>query len=368
MPQILPQPETFGNVFARNLGAGVGAGVARGADLYADLGAKLAFEREKSNMARQKQRDIYDLMVGQGLNPEDAALYSALTTGGQTAFAKDVLEGRKRGLLDFGSKASETTKTQILPKESFDESMKATGEKALGRLIDVKLKKILEGQDVGLTPSERVRRSSERYKAGLPIYEDAQKRLHSLASQRDSFKILESLNKSKKLPKHVGYVNVDEEGNLRFPFASTPESQRYAKTLAQLASTTAKETFGARVTDFDLKSAFRQNPTLLNTDEGRRQILEQMKIVNDINAIYYKNLNGILKKAGGIRNIDIDQAQELASEMSEPQIEELRKKFSRIGIMEEKPNPADHPGQKLRDETSGQLYESNGQEWVPVGK
>ena len=52
--------------------------------------------------------------------------------------------------------------------------------------------------------------------------------------------------------------------------------QQYIKTLNDFISQ-AKNFFGARVTNFDLQSFKSRLPSLLNTEEGRRAIIEQMR-------------------------------------------------------------------------------------------
>ncbi len=175
---------------------------------------------------------------------------------------------------------------------------------------------------------------------------------------------MEDLNKSKKLPKDLQRLNIDEEGNLRLPFASSPEAQRYVKTLNEF-SVGAKDTFGSRVTNFDLQQYLKRYPTLMNSEEGRKQLLEQMKIVNQINAVYYKNLKNVYDKAGGVRNIDADIAERFAEQLSEDKVNELSKRFKDIGQFSTKPQASEFEGKKIRDKETGEIFISDGTDWVP---
>ena len=290
--------------------------------------------------ARTPQHEqIKQALLNKGVNEEDAELYTMLSVGGQTAYVKDLLEKGKR-------------------------TAKFSDQKT-GKDYEDELDEIIGTQDEGLTPSERVKRGQERYSTGLKTYLEAGTKLRSMRRDKDNLSILESLNKTDKLPKDLSRLNVDNEGNLRFPFAASAEAQRYVKTLNEFSSG-AKDTFGSRVTNFDLSQYLKRFPTLLNSKEGRRQLLEQMKIVNQINSIYYKNLKDIYGRAGGVRKIDADVAERLAEEKSDSQIEDLVKRFDSIGEFESLPSAFEFKGRKIRNPETGEILQSDGENWNPV--
>jgi len=74
-----------------------------------------------------------------------------------------------------------------------------------------------------------------------------------------------------------------------------PETQLYVKNLKQFLKG-AKDFFGARVTNFDVNAFMAQLPTLLNSEDGRRLILNQMGLVNEFESVYNNTLNDGLKK------------------------------------------------------------------------
>ena len=224
---------------------------------------------------------------------------------------------------------------------------------------------ILASQDEGLTASEKFKLGTQRFKVGEPVRQEAAAKLRGFARDRERFGILESLENSGKLPKNFGLINVDKEGNLRFPFAGSPEAQRFVKTLNEF-SASAKDTYGSQVTNFDLAQYMKRFPTLLNSDEGRRQIIDQMKIVNEINSQYYKNLQDVFSQAGGARKIDSDIAEEFAARRSEAAIDELTKKFDEIGQIETLPSASEAKGLKYRNPDTGEIVVSDGTNWKPV--
>lgn len=314
--------------------------------------------------AKEQQQSIISSLVEQGVPEKDAELYAKFTTGGQTQFAKDILESRKRGG-QFSGKALKPFKKLEGDKEVQEEHIEQPRELSPEEEVHQELEEIVQKSDSGLTPSERVKRGSERYKENYPVYKEASEKLRSLSQDKERLGILKNLNESKKLPKNLARINVDKEGNLRLPFAASPEAQRYVKTLNEFSSG-AKDTFGSRVTNFDLAQYLKRFPTLLNSEEGRKQLIQQMKIVNDINSIYYKNLKNVYETAGGVRKIDADQAGMLAERLSEPKVKEMVEKFGRIGSFETKPSASEFKGATIRDKETGELMRSDGNDWIPV--
>lgn len=314
--------------------------------------AKLSPENQLKVMQIQKNREIgrsvYDSLIKSGYPEETAKIWQNqmenAPIGGQSDVIKQVNDLIRRSKAGKGILGDEFSLAE-----------------------DEELNNILSGQDEGLTPSEKVARQSERYKIGQPIREEAGEKLRAFARDKERLSILDSLNQSKKLPKNFGLLNLDKEGNLRLPFAASPEAQRFVKTLNEF-SNSAKDTFGARVTNFDLTQYLKRFPTLLNSEEGRRQILEQMKIVNEINSIYYKNLQDIFSKSGGARKIDADMAQDLAEKRSENAISELVKKFDEIGGFSSLPAASEFKGRKIVNEKTGEIMMSDGENWSPVSQ
>lgn len=331
MVQILPEIPSFGAQFAKNLGGGFSKGL--------DFTAKMALQKQKTGMAHQNKEQIRDSLIANGVSPEEADLYTQLTPGGQTQLTKDIIETRKRN--------------------------KKSISKIPGQESELELEDILSTQDEGLTPAEKISRGKERYNTGLKVYQEAGTKLRSMSRDKQNIDILNKLNESKKLPQNLARINVDTEGNLRLPFASTPEAQRYVKTLNEF-STGAKDTFGSRVTNFDLSQYLKRYPTLLNTEEGRKDLLKQMKIVNEINSIYYKNLKDIYDKAGGVRKIDADIAESFAEKRSESRIQDLVKKFDEIGENDQLPDASSAKGEKWRNPETGEVVVSDGENWTPV--
>jgi hypothetical protein len=370
MVQILPRPprepstgERFAQAFS-NIGQQVPGLVGQHAEAEAikrltgkDVGG-LSPEMKRlylEKFARHPQHEqITKALIGQGASPEDAELYAMLTTGGQTAYVKELLEAKKRA----GKIPGQEQRQPGAMMEQEPEKVLSPEEKA-----EKELQRVIEEQDVGLTPAEKVARGKERFDSGLKVYQEAGTKLRNMARDKERLDLLENLNKSEKLPTNLGRLNVDKEGNLRLPFLASNESQRYVKTLNEFSSG-AKDTFGSRVTNFDLTQYLKRFPTLLNSKEGREQLLQQMKIVNQINAVHYKSLKDVYDQAGGARKIDADVAERLAEMKSETKVNELVKKFDKIGTSQGLPSARKNKGERFQDDETGEIFFSDGTSWV----
>src|SRR6185503_2448303 len=188
--------------------------------------------------------------------------------------------------------------------------------------------KDVEEQDKGLTPKEKTKRQSERYSSNLPLYQEANSRYQSLGQQRDKLEILEEL--SPNLGTGLDRLNINPQtGDLIIPAAASPELQRYVKTINDF-TTSAKDSYGSRVTNFDLAQFMKRLPTLANSEEGRRQILEQMRVITEINELREKSLIDTIDTHGGIRNIDFDAAERISDKSIERKVSNLKSKLKGI--------------------------------------
>ncbi len=267
---------------------------------------------QKKNFSDQLSNKKAVESVRQYFGDEVGDLYDAATEGGKTQILQHALEARQRGI---------PFNPEDVPKEIDQEEMI---EKPTEKFIDF---------DKGLTPKERARRQENRYAKNLPLFEESQKKLHALSEEE------EHLNTLKELSPQIGTLqrlNINPQtGDLMVPLLASPEAQRFVKTINDF-TTMAKQSYGARVTNFDLTQFMKRLPTLANSEEGRRQILEQMTLINSINKAYESALHDTIDNYGGIRNIDFDQAQTLADKKSKKQITHLKSQFKDISNRQNK--------------------------------
>lgn len=164
-----------------------------------------------------------------------------------------------------------------------------------------------------MTHEEKIKWGNNNEKSNIKELKEVEKKKKTY---RDNGILIDSLtsgNESKKLPAGFGKLVVidPETGDIR-PTAQlsgniNPETELYIKNLKQFLKG-AKDFFGARVTNFDVSSFMQQLPSLLNSEQGRRVILKQMKLVNELESVHANELDEGIKHYGRNANyIDISR-------------------------------------------------------------
>lgn len=267
--------------------------------------------------------------VSQSFGKPFAELYMRASEGGKTKLIQAGLDAKQRGMdLDqllgpFENALKQNNDIQ----EDLQQSQQSLDEEALP------VRSILPKTDFdkGLNPSERTRRQENRYNKNLPIYQELSTRTKGLESEKQALDTLDELNQSGKLPNTFGRLNVNlKSGELLVPALASPEAQRFVKTINDF-TTRAKDSYGSRVTNFDLQQFMKRLPTLANTEEGRAQIIEQMKLINELNTLQDRTTQDVIDRFGGVRNIDYDKAEHLAEKETKGQKNDIRRRFQLIG-------------------------------------
>lgn len=248
----------------------------------------------------QKSKDLMDQKQNQetrrslqeaGASSQQLALFDSAPVGGKTKVIEDVLDTLNREKTPPGLSSPD--------------------------LIDY---------DKGLTPKERVKRQETRFTSQTPLVTKNSEQLNALQNEYLSLELLNELNDSKKVGQGVHNLNINPKtGDLIFPKAATAEEQLFVKTVNDF-TVKAKDSFGARVTNFELDRFMQRLPTLANSEEGRRLIMRQMKIINELNQIEKKALQEVFDQYG-VRNIDYVDAENKARERIKDQKEALRKEY-----------------------------------------
>lgn len=278
---ILQEQPSFSSEFSQNLGRGISGGI---------QGALENFQKQK------RMTNLSNVFEQQGYPKDLAQLAAIATTGGQTEILKNLLESRQRGPF-------------------IQEEMEATPTK------------FVEEEDIGLTPKEKIKREEGRFAKQSEKYGELSEKASKLNQEQMRLQRLQELNEKGNLPKNLGRLNVNlKSGELVVPFAASPDAQEFGKIVNDFLAG-AKDTFGARVTNFEVNRFLRRLPSLLNTEEGRRRVLRQMEIINQINDLHNQSVLDQFDQAGGIRKIDFDVATRRGRKKVEDQVKELQKEY-----------------------------------------
>lgn len=300
----------------------------------ADLQKALQTEqlKGKNNQSQSAEDTLRDQKAADTIRKyygdKAADIFESATVGGKSEMYKgfsDIFqreEGDRGNLLNSQGNGSENLPQSLGDagvSEDDDIDIQPKASKTSQKFIDY---------DRGTTPKERTRREDARYAKNLPLHQDLINRKKGLESEKNELGILEELSPQ------IGFterLNINPQtGDLIIPAAASPEAQRFVKTINDMTRN-AKDTYGARVTNFDLTQFMKRLPSLANSEEGRRQIIQQLQLINKINLAQDTALLDTIEDAGGVRKIDYDIAQGIGEKRSKKDTNKYISEFKNIG-------------------------------------
>lgn len=245
----------------------------------------------------------------------NAELWGKLTTGGQTEMAKMLVD--------------QISRNQFRPKEQqIDDPAGMLSGEGVEEVLEVqefKWPKVDIFED--RTPKERANLKGELLKTNNAEYKEISEKLRKTDQEIMRYDQLERLNDSGKLPSGMGKYNINwTTGDIRIPALASPETQQYVKTINDF-TVAAKDTFGARVTNFELGAFMKRLPTLANSEEGRRLILDQMKAMKGLDKLYDESIKAVYDKYG-MQKIDRSNVERIAEDYRKDEEERLIKQFN----------------------------------------
>ena len=273
--------------------------------------------------------DLVDLLGRFGMDPEqsqrEADLYMNLPTGGRTAYANFLFDRMQRGQLG----------SNVQPQVQGGNTGMALPGGPSPDVSDVSGFEVEQFQfpplDLfeGLNSKEKVDRQKELFNTNAKDYAEISKKSRGYEDEMRRLGQMSRLNDSGRLPKNMERLNVNwTTGDIRVPALANPETQLFVKSVNDF-TTKAKDTYGARVTNFELGTFMRRLPTLANSEEGRRLILEQMQVNAGIEKLYQDSLKEVYDNYG-LRGIDSQQAEKIAADLRRDDEEALLKRYDEV--------------------------------------
>lgn len=245
----------------------------------------------------------------------NAELWAQLTTGGQTEMAKMLVDQISRN--QFKAPDQQVDFNQTAQISEGPEGIQVVEEE------EFKFPKVDVFED--RTPKERISLKSELLKSNNAKVADSSESLRKKEGLANRYNQLEQLNESGRLPEGMENLNINwTTGDIRFPKLANAETQAYVKAINDF-TTQAKDTFGARVTNFELGAFMKRLPTLANSTEGRRIILDQMRYAGEADKLYDKALLDVYDNYG-TQNIDFSKADKIARDKIKGETEVIRTK------------------------------------------
>lgn len=214
------------------------------------------------------------------------------------------------------------------------------------------------------TPAEREKWRTSNQKENNKLLQATKTKSNAHTNALLRYNHLTNLNDSGKLPEGIGRFVINPETGEPYGAASllgivNKETQDFVKTVNDFL-VDAKTYFGGRVTNFDIQAFKSRLPTLMNTEEGRRLIIEQMKIMEELQVVHDKELERGLKHYG--RNASYTDIQNVVDEKTTGREEALIGKMNNVLEASGKldtmsKNPAKYKDTKLmRDPETGKFW------------
>lgn len=231
-------------------------------------------------------------------------------------------------------------------------------------------------------------------------FKDSTKNLRAAESQLGNLRELKRINDSGNLPSGLQKaLFVGPDGKLRavskltglgFTQKELKDIDQWEKFLASASLENLTGTFGGRVTDFDIKAQREKFPSLFNTQEGRRILINHMMLAQRANMLYDNALREVIARYGAGR-ISPSNAQILAEKLIAPQIKEIQEEAQMVAerskeneemsktsqleksspgisvgaptkqnVFDRLPDPKKFPGRTFVDTVTGKKFVSNG--------
>lgn len=146
----------------------------------------------------------------------------------------------------------------------------------------------------------------------------------------------------------------------------TPEAQEAIKLIVDSTSN-IKDTYGARVTNFDLQTYLKKLPGLMNSPEGKMRVLRDLQVMNKINQLHAQGIMDIFDEADGTDKIPYSTAEKLYKKKYGALERQLKEQFihPEKGTFDQMPDANKYLGRKIKDSETGEILISDGKEWKP---
>ncbi len=302
----------------------------------------------KQMLSVEEKEEQYNDLIEDGYPPEEAKIYMNSPPGVKQSLERNHRMEKARGM----RKAPQQQTKENAPVNEGEISQPVAEGESISEEVPVKEQWPDLPAPEQMIPAERVKWENNNEKTNIKELKEIEKKKKAYRDNGILIRSMSKVNDSQQLPSGLGkMVLVDpESGDIR-PIAQladkiNPETQLYIKNLKQFLKG-AKDFFGARVTNFDVSSFMQQLPSLLNSEQGRRVILKQMELVNDLEAIHANELDEGLKHYGRKANY-LDISRTVDEKVSQKESQLLNKIDQVVEASKELDKMAKNPD-KFRD-------------------
>jgi len=366
MIQVLPEPEkrpSFGRSFrrelenipqlAREFQQSAQEGRQNLQKLYAEYGLKSRLEQEKQAAKTAEKLKLLGMLPG---------------------FGKRLAGEQSREADEFG----DTEVPEMDMKEIFDPAQLSDQDILAATIIDPNIGRMLESQKEAVAKEKTEERKSKEKKEGkyfafnepkLAEIADSERKL-SIENARYN-RLGELFSDPTQFPSGLLASLVTRDGQINDVAYSqlSPSAQEALKLIIDSTSN-IKDTYGARVTNFDLQTYLRKLPSLLNSPEGKMRVLRDLQTVNRVNQLYNRGIQEVFDDAGGSDKIPFSTAEKKFKKKYGDQLNSLLEDFATGDKrnFKELPDAKKYLGKRIKDDETGEILISDGTSWKPVGQ
>lgn len=184
----------------------------------------------------------------------------------------------------------------------------------LQNLMDLRKQKEQESEK---KIASRFKATKEERKAIIQGKRTAENKLHDLNR-------FEELEKEGKLDT-PGYVEGLKRAGLDIPALMNPGSEEFQKIQANFING-AKEAFGGRISNFELESFMKTVPNLVQSPEGRKRVIANLKRIERGKLARYHAYREVLSKNNGIPPYDLEERVE---DLTDKKMEAITNQFKK---------------------------------------
>jgi len=219
------------------------------------------------------------------------------------------------------------------------------------------------------TAAARTKKEEQYFKFNEPKLAELSDTQRKLETENARYERLENLFADpSKFPSSFTAALFTKDGTINDIVYSqmTPEAQEAVKLIIDSTSN-IKDTYGARITNFDLQTYLKKLPSLLNSPEGKTRVLRDLKIINELNRMHASGIQEIFEEQGGSDKIPYSKAETLYKKRYGGLEKDLLSKFvnPEKGSFKSMPNANEYLGRKIKDDKTGEIFISDGKEWKP---
>jgi len=279
------------------------------------LGEALQFlaQSKAQEMAGQKQAQAQaGALEALGLSPELGGLHPSLAKELLSQQGKQQQLAQLQSLLGAGAPGEEEAVVEDIRTPFSDEQILAAST------IDPQLGRLLQSQ----------KEASQREKLGaFKETKDIRKELREEAkSAKENVARLDRMQElvEKGELTNPALFSALKKFGLDMPVLMSPDSQEFEKLTVDFLRG-ARQIFGARVTNFEAQQFLRSIPSLMQTEEGKKRVIRNIKTLAQGAEIRSKEARKIIKENKGVPPLDLAEQVE---ERAEPKLERVYERFS----------------------------------------